>query len=76
LFRGETVVLGGAFDISAAIAELNLRGFATVEKEAEGFRLLLDPEFVRSCFRGATLRVNGKELKCRERVFFCFVVRS
>jgi hypothetical protein len=65
LFQGETVVLGGEFDISATIAELKLRGFGAVagRKEAEGFRLSLEPEFVRECFGEATLRVNGKEVK-------------
>jgi hypothetical protein len=68
LFQGGTVVLGGAFDASASIAELKLRGFAAGvgQREAGGFRLSLDPEFVRSCFGEATLRVNGKEVAVSE----------
>jgi hypothetical protein len=68
LFRGETVVLGGSFDASAAIAELKLRGFgaAVGEKDARCFRLALEPEFVRGCFGDATLRVNGKEVGVSE----------
>jgi hypothetical protein len=65
LFQGERVVIGGEFDVSAAIAELKLRGFAAAVglREAEGFRLSLEPEFVRGCFGEATLRVNGKEVE-------------
>jgi hypothetical protein len=65
LFQGEIVVLGGSFDVSAAIAELRLRGFggAVGQKEATGFRLTVEPEFVRECFGEATLKVNGKEVK-------------
>jgi hypothetical protein len=64
LFQGETVVLGGQFDVSEAIAELKLRGFGAAVglEEAEGFRLSLDPKFVHECFGDATLRVNGKEI--------------
>jgi hypothetical protein len=65
LFQGETVVLGGLFDASEAIADLKLRGFeaAVGQKEAGGFRLSLEPEFVRGCFGEAALRVNGKEVE-------------
>jgi hypothetical protein len=78
LFQGEMVVTGGEFDASAAIAELKLRGFAAAVglREAEGFRLSLDPEFVCGCFGEATLRVNGKEVEVSGAVFCCFVVRS
>jgi hypothetical protein len=65
VFRGETAVLGGAFDVSAAIAELELRGFcrAIGLDDAQAFRLSLEPEFVRGCFGEATLRVNEKEVE-------------
>jgi hypothetical protein len=65
LFQGEIVVLGGSFDVSAAIAELKLRGFGAAgwQWEAGEFRLSLEPEFVRSCFGDATLLVNGKEVE-------------
>jgi hypothetical protein len=78
LFQGETVVFGGSFDASTAIAELRLRGFGAAIglKEAEELRLLLEPEFVRGCFGEAALRVNGKEMKVSGRVFFCFVSRN
>jgi hypothetical protein len=64
LLQGETVMLGGAFDASAAIAELKLRGFgaAVGRIEAEAFRLSLGPEFVRKSFGDATLRMNGKDV--------------
>jgi hypothetical protein len=68
LFQGETVFMGGQFDVSAAVAELKLRGFAPAcgQKEAGNFRLLLEPEFVRACFGEAKLRVNGKEVAVSE----------
>jgi hypothetical protein len=68
LLQGETVVLGGAFDVSQAIAELKLRGFdaAVGLKETGAFRLSLGSEFVRGCFRDAILRVNGKEVAVSE----------
>jgi hypothetical protein len=68
IFQGETVALGGTFDVSAAIAELRLRGFeaASGRKETGGFRLSLEPEFVRGCFGKAMLRVNGKEVEVSE----------
>jgi hypothetical protein len=68
IFQGETVVLGGAADVSGAIAELKLRGFGAAVglKEAGEFRLSLEPEFVRQCFEEVTLRVNGKEVAVSE----------
>jgi hypothetical protein len=65
ILQGETVVLGGAVDASAAIAELKLRGFdcAIGHGEARAYHLSLEPEFVRKCFGEATLRVNGKEVE-------------
>jgi hypothetical protein len=68
LLQGETVVLGGAFDASQAIAELKLRGFdAAVGLKGTGaFRLSLNPEFVGRCFGGGTLRVYGKEVAVSE----------
>jgi hypothetical protein len=68
LFQGESVVLGGHFDASTAIAKLKLRGFAAAvgRKAAESFRLSLTPEFVRGCFGEAMLRVNGKDVEVSE----------
>jgi hypothetical protein len=65
LFQGETVVVPRVFDVSAAIAELRLGGFGAALglKGAGGFRLSLEPEFVRRSLGEATLRVNGKEVE-------------